>query len=120
MSESQAKTSTGMSQNVAGLLCYLAGWITGIIFLILEKDNRFVRFHAVQSIAASVTLTVAFIILMFIPLIGWILLWILDIAAFIMWIVLMLKAYRGEQYKLPVFGNFAESQVKPQTAAKPE
>ncbi len=120
MSESEAKTSTGMSPNVAGLLCYLAGWITGIIFLVLEKDNRFVRFHAMQSIAASVALMVAMFVLMFRPIIGWIIMWVLDIAAFILWIVLMAKAYRGETYKLPIVGNFAEKQVKPLPAAKQE
>ncbi len=120
MSESEAKTSTGMSQNVAGLLCYLAGWVTGVIFLILEKDNRFVRFHAVQSIGVSVALMVAAIILMLIPVIGWLILWVLYIGTFILWIVLMAKAYRGELYKLPIVGNFAETQAKPKITAKQE
>jgi uncharacterized membrane protein len=50
MSETKGKTSTGMEQNLEGLLCYVLGWLTGIIFLLLEKDNKFVRFHAIQSI----------------------------------------------------------------------
>ena len=44
------KTSSGMQANVAGLLCYLLGVITGIIFILIEKENKFVRFHAMQSI----------------------------------------------------------------------
>ena len=44
------KTSTGLDENVAGLLCYILGWITGIVFLVIEPDNKFVRFHALQSI----------------------------------------------------------------------
>jgi len=48
------KSSTGMQPNVAGLLCYLAGWITGLIFYLIEKENKFVRFHAMQSIIVSV------------------------------------------------------------------
>ena len=67
MSESKGKTSTGMEQNLAGLLCYVLGWITGIIFLLLEKDNRFVRFHAIQSIVVFGAFTVLEIILSFIP-----------------------------------------------------
>ena len=44
------KTSTGLEDNIAGLLCYVAGWVSGLIFLLIETENKFVRFHAVQSI----------------------------------------------------------------------
>ena len=50
MAKSGEKTSLGIDQNLAGLLCYVVGWVTGIVFLILEGKNKFVRFHAVQSI----------------------------------------------------------------------
>ena len=113
MSETEAKTSTGMKPNVAGLLCYLGAWVTGIIFLILEKDNRFVRFHAIQSIAVFGAITVVDIVLAFIPFVGWIIAWLVNIATFILWVVLMAKAYSGEQYKLPIAGNFAEKQLTP-------
>ena len=76
------KTSSGMQQNVAGLLCYLAWWVTGIIFLIIEKENKFVRFHAWQSIFTFGAITIIQIILSFIPIIGWILgiiIWILSV-----------------------------------------
>ena len=109
------KTSTGLQQNVAGLLCYVLGWITGIIFLLLEKDNQFVRFHAVQSIVVFGAVTVADIILQFIPVIGWVLAWIIGVGAFILWIVLMVKAYQGQTYKLPIAGNIAERQIKSKT-----
>jgi uncharacterized membrane protein len=112
MTEPKEKTSMGMDQNVAGLLCYLVGWITGIIFLVLEKDNKFVKFHAIQSIIVFGALTVAWIILSFIPLIGWIINMLLGILGIILWIILMVKAYRGEKYKLPVAGDIAEKQVK--------
>lgn len=102
----------GLEQNVAGLLCYVLGWVTGIIFFVLEKDNKFVRFHAMQSIIVFGAITVVDIILRFIPFIGWVLSWLLSILALILWIVLMVKAYRGEKYKLPVAGNIAEKQVK--------
>ena len=60
------KTSSGLNENVAGLLCYVAWWVSGIVFLIIEKDSKFVRFHAVQSIAAFGAVTVVEIILSFI------------------------------------------------------
>jgi uncharacterized membrane protein len=67
MSETKGKTSTGMEQNLEGLLCYVLGWVTGIIFLLLEKENKFVRFHAIQSIVVFGAYTVISIILGFIP-----------------------------------------------------
>jgi uncharacterized membrane protein len=106
------KTSTGLKENVAGLLCYLLGWITGLIFIIIEKDNKFVRFHAMQSIVVFGVLTIASIILSWIPFIGWVLSWLISVLAFILWIILMIKAYQGEKYKLPWAGNFAEKQIK--------
>ena len=107
-----ANTKTGLPENVAGLLCYVLGWITGLIFLILEKENQFVRFHAMQSIIVFGALTVVSIIFNFIPFIGWILGWLVGILGFILWIILMLKAYKGEKYKLPWAGDFAEKQLK--------
>jgi uncharacterized membrane protein len=106
------KTSTGLQQNVAGLLCYVLGWITGIIFLILEKENKFVRFHAVQSIVVFGAYTVLSLILSWIPVIGVIIGWILGVIAFILWIVLMFKAYQGQMYKLPIAGDIAAKQAK--------
>ena len=106
-----AKTSTGLEENVAGLLCYVLGWITGLIFIIIEKDNKFVRFHAMQSIIVFGILTVARIILGWIPFIGWIFGIIIGILAFVLWIILMIKAFKGEKYKLPWAGNFAEKQI---------
>ena len=105
------KTSTGLSENVAGLLCYVLGWITGIIFLIIEKENRFVRFHAIQSIVVFGVLTVANIIVSWIPVINIFLPWLISILGFILWIVLMYKAYKGEMYKLPWSGDFAEKRA---------
>jgi uncharacterized membrane protein len=101
-------TSTGLSPNIAGLLCYVAGWITGIIFLVLEQRNRFVRFHAAQSIVTFGTLTVAGIILGLIPVVGDAFSWAIGIIGFIVWIIMMVKAANGEWYKLPWAGDVAE------------
>ena len=105
------KTSTGLAENVAGLLCYVLVWVSGVIFILIEPKNKFVRFHALQSIIVFGTLTIASIILGWIPLIGWILDWLIGILAFILWIILMIKAYQGTRYKLPWAGNWAEKRA---------
>ena len=111
MSEEKGKTSMGMEPNVAGLLCYVLGWVTGLIFFLMEKENKFVRFHAMQSIVVFGAFSVVTYILSFIPFIGWIISGLLGVLAFVLWIILMIKAYQGERYKLPWAGNFAERQV---------
>ena len=104
MSEAR-KTSTGLQENVAGLLCYLGWWVTGIIFLVVEKENKFVRFHAWQSIFAFGAWFVVSLVLGFIiPFIAFII-WPLGV---VLWIVLMLKAYQGGKVMLPVVGKLAE------------
>lgn len=103
------KTSTGLQENVAGLLCYLGAWVTGVIFLILEPKNVFVRFHALQSIVTFGGLSVLGFIIGFMPFFGWFTSAALGLLGFILWIVLMVKAYQGQRYKLPVAGDIAES-----------
>ncbi len=102
------KTSTGIQPNVAALLSYVLGWITGLIFFLIEKENKFVRFHAFQSIVVFGAFTVLSIVLMVIPVIGWALIPILYVVELILWIVLMIKGYQGEKFKLPVAGDMAE------------
>ena len=99
--------SLNIEENVAGLLCYLFGWVTGLIFFIIDK-RPFVRFHAMQSIIVSVALMIVFFILSIIPIIGWIISSLLGIATFILWILLMVKAYQGQKWKLPYIGDLAE------------
>ena len=115
----EQKTSTGLQPNLAGLLCYILGWVTGLIFFILEKENKFVRFHAVQSIIVFGGLTVLTILIsilqaifMFIfsplsVLLG-ILSTILWLAGLFLWVLLMSKAYQNVEYKLPYLGDYVE------------
>jgi len=100
-------TSLGMKPNVAALLSYLAGILTGIIFYLLEKENKFVRFHAMQSIIVFGFFFVLNIVLGFIPVIGWSLMPLVGIVQLILWIILMVKAYKGEHFKLPIVGDIA-------------
>lgn len=107
----QKTTSSGLEENIAGLLCYVAGFITGIIFLVIEKENKFVRFHAIQSIITFVVILVASFLFAAIPVIGWIFGLLLTPVSFILWIFLMYKAYQGQWFKLPFIGNVAEKQL---------
>jgi len=110
------KTSTGIEENIAGLLCYLLGFVTGIIFYLIEKENKTVRFHAVQSIvvfgAIFVLNIVVSTVLVALPVIGWIFVGLIStlisLAALVLWVLLMFKAYKGEKYKLPIAGDLAE------------
>jgi len=107
-----AKATFDLEENMAGALCYVLGWITGIIFYILEKENKTVRFHALQSIIVFLPLTIIVGILqgilLFIPFIGWAISGLMGLLMFILWLILMLKAYRGEKFKLPIVGDIAE------------
>jgi uncharacterized membrane protein len=104
------KSSTGMDANLAALLSYLLGFITGIVFFILEKDSKYVKFHAMQSILVSVAIMIINFILGLIPILGWILAFLISLASIILWIVLMIKAYKYTWFKLPVIGEIAEKQ----------
>jgi len=105
---------TGLEPNVAGLLCYLVGWITGLIFYLIEEKDEFVRFHAMQSIIVFGAITVLSIIfgILCMWLVGLILGPILWIGTIILWILLMVKAYQGERFKLPIAGDLAEKYSK--------
>ena len=100
-----------MNENVEGLLCYIVGWITGIVFLVLEKENKFVRFHALQSLLTFLPLSVLAWLLGWIPFVGWVLGVLVWILTAILWLILMFKAYRGEKYKLPLVGDIAEKGI---------
>jgi len=108
-------SSTGLPENVAGALSYVLGPITGILFLVLEKNSPFVRFHAAQSVAVSVVMIVLSIILSVlgavlavIPILGWLiglaLTLVVGLGSFVLWILLMLRAYQGSEWELPGVG----------------
>jgi len=101
-------SSTGLDPNLAGLLTYLLGFITGLIFLIVEKQSAYVRFHAYQSTIVFLVLMVASVVLTFIPLIGALLGSALSLLSVALWVILMFKAYQGERFKLPILGDMAE------------
>lgn len=106
------KSTTGMQPNLAAALSYFVWFITGIIFLVMEKENVHVRFHAMQSIFASIALILINTVLSFIPILGWLLMLLIAPVTFVLWVFLMYKAYQGETFKLPIIGDMAMDQVK--------
>jgi uncharacterized membrane protein len=112
-------SQSGLAENVAGLLCYVLGWVTGLIFFLTDK-RPFVRFHAAQSIVVFGALMILRIIIgmMFVTSglagigtgfsVGIMLSGLLSIVGLILWILLMVKAYQGERYRLPIAAEFAD------------
>jgi len=121
------KSSTGLDENIAALLSYIAGWISGLVFFLIEKDSRLVRFHAMQSLLLNVLVIiigiVIWVVTVVLVLVGsqvsgvistlvslvatlfWIVFWL---AILIAWIMCLVKAFQSQYFKLPVIGNFAE------------
>ena len=104
------KSSTGIQPNVAALLAYLVGFVSGIVFFLIEKENKFVRFHAMQSMGLSGGLFVLGLVLGFLPVLGGLVV-LLNLLGLVLWVVCMVKAYQEAWFKLPVIGDFAAKQV---------
>jgi uncharacterized membrane protein len=111
------KTSLGLEENLEAALCYFGVWITGLIFYFVDDKNKFIRFHAMQSILVFLPLTIlawifggffgifsygpAWYFFWYISLIFWVL-------VLILWVILMLKAYQMQKFKVPIVGDIAE------------
>jgi uncharacterized membrane protein len=121
------KSSTGLDENIASLIAYVFGWVSGLIFFLIEKSSQLVRFHAMQSILFNVVIAVVAVVLsivisILILILGqisgalasiasllWFLFWLVfSIAIFIVWIMCLIKAYQGQKYKIPFIGDYAE------------
>lgn len=106
------KTASGLDENVAAALSYSLGWLTGLGFLLTEPDNRFVRFHAMQSTIVFGALSLLCILLQVIPLLGLLLvLFVVIPVSAVMWLILIYKAYQGEHFKFPIAGNIAQQKM---------
>ena len=122
-----AKSSTGLDENLAALLSYIATWVSGLIFFLIEKNSRLVRFHAMQAILLGATAAVGAIVLWVLwilvtvvlaqiadilgtlaGLVIGLLIFAFYLAVLVGWIVCLIKSYQGQYYKLPILGNFAE------------
>ena len=122
-----AKSSTGLDENIAALLSYVFGWLSGLIFFLIEKDSRLVRFHAMQSILLNAAALVIGFVLWFawviialilgqvsemlaglVSIVLGLLMFVFYIGLLIGVIFCLIKAYQKQYFKLPVIGNFAE------------
>jgi uncharacterized membrane protein len=110
--ESVKKTALGIDENLAGALAYSLGWITGLVLLLVERENTFVRFHALQSCIVFGVLCAVWFVGLSIPFFGWILSFIVipPVSASV-WLLMLFKSYRGERYKLPLAGDIAEERA---------
>jgi len=113
------KTSLGLEENVEAALSYVLGWITGIIFYLLETRSTYVRYHAFQSLVTFLAIQIAMHILWFIPVLGWMLARLLGVLGIILWIICILKAYQGTWFKIPVTGDLALQYSKYRPAPPP-
>lgn len=121
------KSSTGLDENIAALLSYVFGWVSGLIFFLIEKDSRLVRFHAMQSLLFNILVAVVgialwivlFVVFMIAAQISGTLATLLSLVSILVWgvfllgilagfILCLVKAFQGQYFKLPVIGNFAE------------
>lgn len=101
------KTKIGLNENIVAALSYVGFWITGIIFLLIEPDNRFVRFHAMQSLLIFLPLSLIIFVAGWIPSIGWIIADFLGFASLFLILLLVIIAYRGILLKIPLVGSYA-------------
>jgi len=120
VAQTSSSTGSGLSENVAGLLCYALGWITGIVFFLIDK-RPYVRFHAAQSIVVFGGLHILNVIVAIffgarMMMGGWgafgfggALYSLISLVGFILWILLMVKAYQGEKFQVPVAAGIAQS-----------
>jgi uncharacterized membrane protein len=120
-----AQPQAGLSENTAALLSYVLGWLTGIIFYLIDR-RPYVRYHAAQSIVTFGGLHILRAVVAILFGIGWwwgggmgmrmggglFLLWGLSLLALVLWIYCMIKAYQGERFKLPIAGDIAEGLVR--------
>ena len=102
---------SGFEPHVAAAVAYAAGLISGLILLVIEKDDRFVRFHAMQSTLTFSGVLVAHLVLTGLPLVGRLLYWPFIVGVTMLWLFLMTQAFMGKVYKLPYVGDLAEQEL---------
>lgn len=110
------ESTLGLDENIASLLTYLGTIVTAIIFIIIEKENKVVRFHAFQSLFTFSSVFILNIIITFtiglIPIIGMLVMLVLWLGSMGLWVFLMYKAFQAEKFLVPIVGELAEKQVE--------
>ena len=105
-------TTSGIDANVLAALTYALGWVSGLALLFFDQKNAFVKFHAIQSVIVFGGLSLAWMIALSVPVLGWIVAFlVIPPVSAVLWLVLMFKAYQGERFKIPAAGDMAEQRV---------
>ena len=107
----EKKCVFGMKENTAGVVAYAGVFCTGILFLVMERENKTVRFHALQSTLTFIALGLLSMVAGWIPFIGGLLSWAVGVVTFAAWLYLMYTAHKGIKFKAPVLGDVCEQQV---------
>lgn len=105
------KTKLGLTQNIEAALSYVFGCLSGIILFIVERENKFVSFHALQSFIFFLALGLVGSVFTFIPLIGGILSSILGLFTIVSWFYLIYQGYKGNMFKIPIIGDIVWNQI---------
>lgn len=105
------KTSIGLNENAVAALCYVGFWFTGIFFLLIERHNKFVRFHAMQSVLVFIPLALIVFLIGWIPYFGWLLADFVGFLSLFMLLFFVIMAYKGAKFKVPLVGKYAYEAV---------
>ena len=127
-SAARGHTTTGLAPNTAGAVAYVLGPVSGLLLLVLEKQNRFVRFHAAQAVTTGVlvvgiaiVLSMITSVLAFIPILGWLVSLlvslVIGLGSFMLWLALMWRAFNGDEWEVPIAGPFARRMLAGTTPA---
>ncbi|MFP4654595.1 MAG: DUF4870 domain-containing protein [Methanohalobium sp.] len=105
------RTAIKLNENIVGLLCYLGFWLTGVLFLLIENNNKFVQFHALQSFLTFLPLTLFIFLVAWVPFVGWLLAEFVGFGVLLIMLILAFQAYRGSKFRLPFVGNIAYNYI---------
>ncbi|MDK2892562.1 hypothetical protein [Methanohalophilus sp.] len=111
MEKQKYQTTLGLNENVEAVLCYIGFWITGLLFLLVERNNRFVQFHALQSMLTFLPLTFIVYAVGWVPFVGWLFADFLGFFSLFIYLVLVVMAWRGSKFRLPISGKIAYNEV---------
>ena len=101
------ETKLGLDENIVAALSYVGIWIAGILLLLIEPANKFVRFHAMQSIMVFLPLSLIIFLVAWIPYVGWVIADFMGFPSMFLVLLLAFLAFRGMKFKIPVIGNYA-------------
>jgi len=118
LSDISKKSSTGMEPKIAVLIAYLFSWISGLVFYLIEKENKFVKWHAMQSLVLGIIEVIIVIVMTifgWIPIVGWffaVICWLALVAAFVFRIIAIVKPFQGQSYRIPGIAKLADKYIK--------